>query len=403
MRQGLRFAVANLARIRGIHRHERSHCRRRRQSVPVARPGRESVASARSAPQRVREQRGFRHPCRGPRRRRVDRMLRQAAGRSHSSAHALQSDRKDGAWRRQHRPRRRARAQDRRSPMSPTIAWTRCPTTRWRSCSRLRARFPTPIPWCRGADGRWRRWRPSIDSGAKRWASWASAISLALLLRRPRRSAFEVLAYDPFVAQDAFASLGVEGVGFDALLASSDFVSVHAPLTPQTRGLLNAGALAKMKPGALIINTARGPLIDEKALIAALDSGRLGGAALDVLETEPPPKDSPLIGRANVVLTPHTAFYSVEALEELQTKCATDVGSRLVGAAAGLPGARSELILEHDPHRVLRRRVEDLVGLGRLAERHLVRNRGHEPVGAQKIERGHIASLARPARLKSGA
>jgi D-3-phosphoglycerate dehydrogenase len=149
----------------------------------------------------------------------------------------------------------------------------------------------------------------------------------------PKAKAFglKVLAYDPFVSRDAFASLGVEGVSLDVLLASSDFVSVHAPLTPQTRGLINASAFAKIKPGALIINTARGPLIDEKALIDALDNGRLGGAALDVLETEPPPKDSPLIGRANVVLTPHTAFYSVEALEELQTKCATDVARVLSG------------------------------------------------------------------------
>jgi len=143
----------------------------------------------------------------------------------------------------------------------------------------------------------------------------------------PKAKAFglRVLAHDPFVGRDVFASLGVEGVGLDELLASSDFVSVHAPLTPQTRGLIDASAFAKMKPGALIINTARGPLIDEKALIAALDSGRIGGAALDVLETEPPVKDFALIGRPNVVLTPHTAFYSVEALEELQTKCATDV------------------------------------------------------------------------------
>ncbi len=149
----------------------------------------------------------------------------------------------------------------------------------------------------------------------------------------PKAQAFglKVLAYDPFVARDKFASCGVEESGFDELLASSDFVSVHAPLTPQTRGLLNASALAKMKPGALLINTARGPLVDENALIAALDSGRLGGAALDVLESEPPPKDSPLIGRPNVVLTPHTAFYSVEALEELQTKCATDIARVLSG------------------------------------------------------------------------
>lgn len=149
----------------------------------------------------------------------------------------------------------------------------------------------------------------------------------------PKAKAFglRVLAYDPFVARDVFASLGVDGVSLDELLASSDFVSVHAPLTPQTRGLIDASALAKMKPGALIINTARGPLVDEKALIAALDSGRLGGAALDVLETEPPPKDSPLTGRPNLVLTPHTAFYSVEALEELQAKCATDVARVLSG------------------------------------------------------------------------
>jgi D-3-phosphoglycerate dehydrogenase len=149
----------------------------------------------------------------------------------------------------------------------------------------------------------------------------------------PKAKAFglRVLACDPFVAPEAFTSLGVEGVGFDELLGSSDFISTHAPLNPQTRGLFNADVISKMKPGAKLINTARGPIVDETALIEALDSGRLGGAALDVLETEPPPKDSPLIGRPNVVLTPHTAFYSVEALEELQTKCATDVARVLLG------------------------------------------------------------------------
>jgi D-3-phosphoglycerate dehydrogenase len=159
----------------------------------------------------------------------------------------------------------------------------------------------------------------------------------------PKAKAFglRVLAHDPLIARDAFAALGVEGVGFDALLASSDFVSIHAPLTPETRGLFNTSAFAKMKTGAWLINTARGPVIDEKALIEALDSGRLGGAALDVIETEPPPKDSPLIGRPNVVLTPHTAFYSVEALVELQTKCATDIARVLSGQRPVYPAPGS--------------------------------------------------------------
>jgi len=95
--------------------------------------------------------------------------------------------------------------------------------------------------------------------------------------------------------------------------------------------MFNAEAFAKMKKDAVIINTARGPLIDEKALVAALDSGHLGGAALDVVEVEPLPKDSPLMGRDNVILTPHTGFYSAESLVELQTKAATDVAHVLQG------------------------------------------------------------------------
>jgi D-3-phosphoglycerate dehydrogenase / 2-oxoglutarate reductase len=155
----------------------------------------------------------------------------------------------------------------------------------------------------------------------------------------PKAKAFglKVLTHDPYVARDVLDAAGVEGVSFDELLARSDFVSVHAPLLPATRGLMNAAAFAKMKKGAYLINTARGPLVDEPALIAALDSGQLGGAALDVVTTEPLAKDSALIGRDNVILTPHTAFYSVEALEELQTKCASDVARVLCGEKAVYP------------------------------------------------------------------
>ena len=149
----------------------------------------------------------------------------------------------------------------------------------------------------------------------------------------PKAKAFglRVVTHDPYVPQQALAAAGVESVSFDRLLEISDFVSIHAPLMPATRGLFNAEVFRKMKTGALLINTARGPLVDEDALVSALDSGRLGGAALDVVAVEPLPKDSRLIGRDNVILTPHTAFYSVEALNELQTKCAADVARVLSG------------------------------------------------------------------------
>ncbi|HEY0223566.1 MAG TPA: NAD(P)-dependent oxidoreductase, partial [Pseudolabrys sp.] len=113
--------------------------------------------------------------------------------------------------------------------------------------------------------------------------------------------------------------------------------SVHAPLLPATRSLMNAAVFGKMKKGAYIVNTARGPLIDEPALIAALDAGQIGGAGLDVVAAEPLAKDSALLGRDNVIISPHTAFYSIEALNELQTKCATDVASVLSGGKAVYP------------------------------------------------------------------
>jgi len=156
-------------------------------------------------------------------------------------------------------------------------------------------------------------------------------------LLAPKGQAFgmKVVAYDPYVDADKAKALDVELMGLEELLGVADYVSLHAPLTDETNNLLDAGAFKRMKPTALLINTARGPLVDVDALAAALDAGELGGAALDVMPTEPPPADCPVLGRDNVILSPHTGFYSLEALLELQTKCAEDV-ARVLGGEAPL-------------------------------------------------------------------
>jgi len=143
---------------------------------------------------------------------------------------------------------------------------------------------------------------------------------------------FRVVAFDPYVPAEVFARAGVASVDFAELLKVSDFVSIHCPLSPETRGLFGADAFRRMKPSAGVVNTARGPIVDEAALAVALDRGQLAGAALDVMSEEPP-VNSPLLGRDNVVLTPHVSFYSEESLVELQTKAAQEVVAVLSGRA----------------------------------------------------------------------
>jgi D-3-phosphoglycerate dehydrogenase len=148
----------------------------------------------------------------------------------------------------------------------------------------------------------------------------------------PKAKAFglNVIAFDPYVPPDVFAREGVERVDFAELLKRSDYISIHTPLMPETRGLFNGEAFRQMKPTAYLINTARGPIVDEAALAEALDGGQLAGAALDVMPQEPP-VGSPLLGRQNVIITPHTSFYSEESLLELQRKAAEEVVSVLTG------------------------------------------------------------------------
>jgi D-3-phosphoglycerate dehydrogenase len=148
----------------------------------------------------------------------------------------------------------------------------------------------------------------------------------------PKAKAFgmRVMAYDPYVPLNVMEQAGVGRLEFVELLKISDYISIHSPLLPETHHLFSTEVFSQMKPGALLVNTSRGPVVDEAALARALDTKQLAGAALDVLEQEPP-VNSPLFGRENVILTPHTSFYSVESLEELQTKAAEEVVRVLSG------------------------------------------------------------------------
>jgi D-3-phosphoglycerate dehydrogenase len=154
----------------------------------------------------------------------------------------------------------------------------------------------------------------------------------------PKAQSFgiRVVAYDPYVSKQVAERAGVDLVEFDELLKISDYISIHTPLMPATHHLFNADVFRRMKPTAYLINTARGPIIDEAALASALDQGHLAGAALDVMEQEPP-SGSPLFGRDNVIITPHTSFYSEESLVDLQTKAADEVVRVLTGQAPRNP------------------------------------------------------------------
>lgn len=122
-----------------------------------------------------------------------------------------------------------------------------------------------------------------------------------------------VMAADPYLTGDQARKMGVTLVDLDGLLAQADYVSLHASLSEASRHMIGARELNLMKPTAFLINTARGPLVDEPALVEALRQGRIAGAGLDVLETEPPASDNPLLEMDNVIITPHTAQYSQEA------------------------------------------------------------------------------------------
>lgn len=151
------------------------------------------------------------------------------------------------------------------------------------------------------------------------------------LRERVRGLDVDVIAYDPYVDADAMATDDVEKVDFEGLLERSDYVSLHAPLTEQTRDIVDADALARMRDHAILVNTARGGLVDEAALADALRDGTIAAAGLDARCTEPPAANDPLRELDNCILTPHAGWYSVEARDELNQTVGRNVAAGLAG------------------------------------------------------------------------
>lgn len=202
------------------------------------------------------------------------------------------------------------------------------------------------------ADGRWDGSSYRYDRcGPELRAATVGLVGLGAVGSRVaellRAFGADVVAHDPFASPDAAAGLGVRLVDLPELLATADVVSVHARLTDRTRGMLDAAAFAAMKPGAYLVNTARGELVDQTALAAALAEGRLAGAALDVFSPEPPAADDPLLRRDDVLATPHIAGASRQVAEESAARIATAARDYL--ATGRLEHCANPEVLEEQP------------------------------------------------------
>ena len=186
----------------------------------------------------------------------------------------------------------------------------------------------------------------------------------AVVVERCRALRMRVVAYDPFISPEAAAKLGVTQVSLDQLWGEADVVSLHVPLTEQTRNLVNAQSLAKMKRGALLVNCARGGIIDERALADALASGQLGGAALDVFEKEPPAPDHPLLQLENFICTPHLGASTEEAQSAVAVGIAQQLAAYLtrgeVKNAVNLPSVPREVLDTIAPYLALSEKLGSL-------------------------------------------
>ena len=152
-----------------------------------------------------------------------------------------------------------------------------------------------------------------------------------LVAKKMKGFGCRILAYDPYTEPQAMEEAGVIRADLETILKESDYLSVHVPLTKDTKGMINHKSFQMMKPTAVIDNTARGGVVDESALISALKSGRIAGAGVDVYETEPVDSNNPLLYMDNVIATPHCAWYSETAIHTLQQKVAEEVVNVLKG------------------------------------------------------------------------
>ncbi len=194
-------------------------------------------------------------------------------------------------------------------------------------------RTPTMVRMAR--DGDWYQARPLLSKVPRLFGQTLGLFAFGnvgrCMARRAKAFGLNVIAYDPYVSELEITGAGVEPVSFPELLARSDYVSVHAPHNAETEHAFDAEAFAQMKDSAVIINTARGPIIDEPALIQALQQQQIAGAGLDVLEQEPPAPDNPLLSMENVVVTPHVASATTRMRPETRRRVGRDVALVLRG------------------------------------------------------------------------
>ncbi len=192
-------------------------------------------------------------------------------------------------------------------------------------------------------EGQWRTWEPLGLLGADLTGARLGIIGMgrigAAVARRAAGFDMEVVAYSPRLTQAEADEAGVKRVTLETLLTTADFVSLHCPLNDQTRGLINKDTLAQMKDSAILINTARGPIVDQKALYEALKNGVIGAAALDVTDPEPIPLDDPLLTLPNALIVPHIGSASIRTRDRMAQMAASNLLAGLEGKP--LPNAVS--------------------------------------------------------------